>query len=102
LAALCALALWQDTDRGDQLKAELGGRLSGTGAPSQELRDTAARDLREKAEDIREREFELDLVERILAANDRQQTQTLLREIADILSPGTAGERVRPRWFLGG
>jgi hypothetical protein len=99
LAALCALALRGDINRSDQLKTELAVRIQGVNAPAQELRDRAARDLREMAEQIRERELELDLVKRILAANDRQLTQTLLREVADILSPGTANEPVQSPWL---
>src|SRR5690606_14879654 len=101
LSALCALALRGEANRGDQLKAELTARLQGPNAPNQELRDSAARDLREMADEIRVREFEMDLVKRILAQNDQIQARTLLRDIADILSPDTAGEPVRPSWFLG-
>jgi hypothetical protein len=101
LSALCALALFGEVNRGDQLKAELAARLEGPNAPNQKLRDRAARDLREMAEEVRVREFELDLVKRILAQNDQIQTRKLLWEIADILSPETAGEHVRPRWLLG-
>jgi hypothetical protein len=100
LTALCALALRGHVNRADQLKAELTNRLQSAEAPSQELRDRAARNLREKAEEIRERELELDLVERILADNDRLRTQTLLRDVANILSPRTAEEPIRPAGFL--
>jgi hypothetical protein len=92
LTALCALALRGEVNRAEQLKAELAARLQGVDAPSQELRDRAARDLHEKAEEIHEREFELDLVERILASNDREQTRVLLHEIADILSLNPVGD----------
>lgn len=90
LTALCALALRGDANRTDQLKDELTAQLQTVEAPSQELRDRAARDLREKAEQIRECEFELDSIERILASNNREPTQALLLDVANILSPGTA------------
>ena len=96
LTALCALALYGEINQSERLKAELTARLAGPEAPLQELRDGVARRLREAAEEIREREYEVDLIRRILATNDRTATQTLLREIADILSPATANEPVQP------
>ena len=87
LSALCALALRGEINRAELLKTQLSARLAAPDAPGQDLRDRAARDLREKADHIRNREFEMDLVERILAANERQQTKQLLREVASILAP---------------
>lgn len=90
LMALCALALKGNINRAEQLKAELSKRLQDDNVPSQEMRDRAARGLRETAEYVCEREFELDLVKRILANNNREQTHALLRGVADLLSPEAA------------
>jgi hypothetical protein len=80
----------------DALKNRLEATLAQSDAPSQKLRDRAARDLRQKAETVRARKFELQSVERVLAQNDRKSTQELLRDVANILSPETANEPVRP------
>jgi hypothetical protein len=87
LTGLCALASRGEVDRAEQLKAELTARLSAADTPGQDMRDRAAVSMRDKAENLRTREYEHDLVERILASNDREKTRNLLQEIADILSP---------------
>lgn len=87
LTGLCALASRGEVNRAEQLKAELTARLSAADTPGQDMRDRAAVSMRDKAENLRTREFEHDLVERILPSNDREKTRNLLQEIADILSP---------------
>lgn len=87
LTGLCALALRGEVNRAEQLKVELAAHLSAADAPGQDMRDRAAANMRNKAENLRVREFEHDLVERILASNDREKTRNLIQEIADILSP---------------
>ena len=94
LTALVALALRPGHECPDLLKKQLKAALALSNAPSQTLRDRAARDLREKALAVRDRELEFNSVARVLAKNDRKSTQKLLREIANILSPGTAKEPV--------
>lgn len=96
LIALVALSLHADRQRGDFLKEQLKSALAKPEAPDQEIRDRTARRLREKAEAVRQRDFELRSVERVLAQNDRDQTRALLHEIANILSPDTKDEPVRP------
>ncbi len=90
LTALSALASRGEVNRAEQFKAELTARLAAADVPGQDMRDRVAASMREKAEDLRTREFEHDLVERILASNDREKTRNLLHEIADILSPPPA------------
>lgn len=94
LSALAAISLWNGSDLGEKLKAELIARLAADDSPPQEIRDASASRLRSIAETLRTNELEMDIVRRILAQNDRQKTQSLLHELADILSPGTAGETV--------
>ena len=96
LTALIALAVWRGEGQEDLLKGQIRRALNNDSRPSQEVLDRAARDLREKAETVQTREFELRSIERILARNDREATRTLLRDVANILSPGTADEPVRP------
>lgn len=96
LTALVALALRPKHESSDLLKQQLQAALAQPNGPPQALRDRAARDLQEKADTVRQREFELRTVERVLAQNDRKATQKLLREIATILSPDSAKKPRRP------
>lgn len=99
LEALAALALWNDSGLDEKLKNDLEARLEKDDAPLQQIRDASARNLRRSAEAIREREFEMDLVKRIITSNDREKTQKLLNDLANILSPDTAGEPINPAFL---
>ena len=90
LMALVALvAIDGEQGRPEALTAAVTARLGRPEAPSQELRDSAARNLREAADDLHERQFEVDAVEGALRSGNRDRTRTTLRELANILSPGT-------------
>ena len=93
LTALVAMAaLDSEFCNPDWLKAQLTEKLAQTPAPDQERRDHAARDLREAADELRMREFEINSIERVLAAGDHEASRTLLNEVAAILSPATVNE----------
>jgi hypothetical protein len=65
-----------------------------------DLLDRTAHNLRRKAASFRRRDFTFDSVDRVMGQLDRDRLRLLLREIADILSPRTAGEHVRPDPFF--
>jgi hypothetical protein len=70
--------------------------MNGEAAPEQEARDRAARDLRRQVVSLSRSEFEMNLVRHAMNQIEPAKVRALLMEIADILSPGTTGEQVRP------
>jgi hypothetical protein len=95
ILALIILVLWkEDADLVPWLRTELAKGLRGQEAPDQELRDRAARGLREKAETLYRRELELSRINHAMGQIDPAKLRPLLHEIANLLSPGTAGEPV--------
>lgn len=99
MLALVTLALWkEELQLVPWLKAGIVKRLKEV-ALEQETLDRTAHDLRQEAASLRRREFELDRVLHAMNQLEPAKVQTLLIEVADILSPGTAGEQVRPDFF---
>lgn len=82
----------------DQVKNELSEALNKEGAPVQESRDGAAREIRLKAETFRQRDLEIRTFERAMGAMDREHLRPLLHDLANILSPGTKDEPIDFRW----
>lgn len=100
LAGLAAAALMDGQEgESDRLKNSLSTYLERNDAPPGGRRDRAARELRRMAESIRDNEYELSILRRLLAEVDHEAIRSLLRELADILSPATAGERVQADYF---
>lgn len=81
------------------LKSEVTKRLEQEDALDAEIRDRTARNLRQTAVSFRRRELELNSINRVMGDLDPVKLRELLTEIADILSPGTAGECVIPDLF---
>ena len=101
LLALAGLAITADDESAaTQLKEKLSAKLAGAETPNQEMRDRSARDLREAAEEVRDRQFEIDLIQRLLASGERSKVRALLIDLAATLSPTTMDEPVQ-RWGLG-
>jgi hypothetical protein len=101
LLALVALsAVDHELISPDMLKAQLAAKLAQSDMPNQELRDRAARALRDRANSLRAREFEIDQINRALTQGDIAATRTLIQEMAAILSPGTVGEVIRRHPFM--
>ncbi len=93
LLALAGLALTSgDGKDATMLKGRLSTKLTLADAPSQKMRDRAARCLREAANEVSQREFEIDRVKQLLSSGDNAATRLLLTEMANILSPGTKDE----------
>lgn len=84
--------------RADQVKNELSEALDKEGAPAQEIRDGAAREIRLKAETFHQRHLEIRTFERAMGAMDRELLRPLLHGLANILSPGTKDEPIEFRW----
>lgn len=97
LLALATLVLWkEELQLVTWLKAEIIKRLGQEDAPNSEIRDRTARNLRRKAVSLRRRELELNPIHRAMGQLEPAKLRTLLKEIADLLSPSTAAEPVEP------
>lgn len=97
LLALAALALTSgDENDATMLRSRLTTKLAAADPPSQEMRDRAAYCLREAANEVRQREFEIDRVRQLLSHGDAGAARLLLTELANILSPATKDEPVGP------
>ncbi len=83
----------------DQLKQTISEYLAGENPPDQELCDQASREIRRKAATRYGQEFSLSRIEHAMQNVDHEQLTLLLTEIADILSPDTAGEAVDLRFI---
>ena len=100
MCALATLALWKDDlDLVPWLRADLTKRLGQPGAPDQELRDRAARELRDHAANQRRPEFEIRRIEHAMGEIEPGKLRPLLLEIANLLSPETANDPVRRHRF---
>lgn len=94
---MVTLVLWkEELQLVTWLKAEIIKRLEQEDAPDSEMRDRTARNLRRKAVSLRRREFELNPIHRAMSELEPTKLRKLLTEIADLLSPSTAAEQVKP------
>ena len=80
------------------LKTELTKMLNTEKAPEQEIRNNAAREIRERAATLYNPGFELSQIHHAMRQIDQAKMQSLLQKIADLLSPGTAGEPLDLLW----
>jgi hypothetical protein len=93
ICGLAVLALMGEAARTlPHLKAELGAKLSAGALSEVELRDGAARSIRGTAQTLYRGAHMGSSIERAMAQTDREQLEALLDELANILSPDTAGE----------
>lgn len=79
-----------------RIKSRIKAEVEKPGAPK-ELFDKVACGLREEAQKLRSREFLISKRDCIIAELDRMKFNSLLSELADILSPDTKGSPVGPR-----
>jgi hypothetical protein len=99
MCALATLVLWKDEiTLVPWLKTELTKMLNTEKAPEQEIRNNAAREIRERAATLYNPGFELSQIHHAMSQIDQEKMRLLLQEIADLLSPGTAGEPVDLLW----
>jgi hypothetical protein len=99
MLALVTLALWkEELQLVPWLKAGIAKKLNEV-AVEQEMLERVAHDLRRQAASLRRREFEMNRVLDAMNQLEPAKVQTLMVEIADILSPGTVGEQAQPDFF---
>ncbi len=96
--ALAAIAVAQGKGEPDRLLRDLQASVSEAWV-GKDTRDHVARELRAKAENLRERQFEINVIEKALTSVDREPIKALLRNAANILSPDTRNEPVRSPIF---
>lgn len=97
---LAVLALLEQTDFSvGKLKAEISKRLAAGGLPDQEVRDHAACEIRGRAATLYREGHWSSSIERGMARVDHVKLKPLLEELADLISPGTAGQAARQNFF---
>ena len=101
--SVCGLAaltlLFGDTTAEEQLKAEISTRLAAGELPDQENRDHTALEIRGRAASLDRSGHWSSTIEAGMARCDSQKLQTLLEEIADLLSPETKGQAAHHGFF---
>jgi hypothetical protein len=81
-----------------EMSNEIGSRVR-YGEAFWRAHHEAWRDLRRQAASLRRCEFEMNRVRHAMNQIEPAKVRALLMEIADILSPGTTAEQVRPDFF---
>jgi hypothetical protein len=83
----------------EKLKAEITKRLAVGGLPDQEVRDHAAREIRGRAATLYREGHWSSSIERSMTVVDHGKLEPLLEELADLISPGTAGQAASQHLF---
>jgi hypothetical protein len=97
---LAVLALLAETDGAiPKLKAEIGKRLVAGELPDQDARDHAAFEIRGRAATLYREDHLGSSIEGGLAQADHAKLKPLLEELADLISPGTAGQAASQHIF---
>jgi hypothetical protein len=78
-----------------KLTADIAARIAAGGLPDQELRDRSAREIRGRAKTLYRQGHWGSSIECAMAQLDRQQLQPVLEQIADLISPETAGQAAK-------
>jgi hypothetical protein len=100
LYALATLALLAGDDGVcEPLKRDITQRLAEPGAPDKEIRDRAARNIRRRAATLSREEHGYSRIDTEMNGIDHQKLRPLLENLANILSPETAGEPVHIDFF---
>ena len=89
---LSVLALLEETVAVPKLKAEITKRLAAGGLPDQNVRDHAAREIRGRANTLSRPGHWGSSIENGMANADHAKLKPLLEELADLISPNTAGQ----------
>ena len=92
------VAFDQGVDAIAKLKGEITTRLAAGGLLDQEVRDRAAREIRGRAATLYRQGHWASKIEQEMWQLDVQILQPLLEELADLISPETAGEAVDRPW----
>ncbi len=78
----------------EDLKRKISARLTQAGAPDQQIRDRAAREIRSRAATLYRKGHWSTRIEREMGQVDHAMLKPLLEELANLLSPDTSGEPV--------
>ena len=96
LYALAALSLERGQVSGVQLTTALAERLLKADSPDAEIRTRTARNMRGQAATLYQLRYSLQPVQLSMERANHKHLQPLLEQIADQISPETAGEPVNP------
>ncbi len=95
---LATLDVMRGLDRSVLLRV-IAERLAKEGAPNQAIRDRTAREIRERAATLYRNRHTYSRIEYVMGKSDESTMRPFLEEIANLLSPGTANDPVRPDVF---
>jgi hypothetical protein len=100
ICGLAVLALLAETDGAiPKLKAEIGKCLAVGELPDQEVRDHAALDIRGRAATLYQDGHWVSSIEGGMPQADHAKLKPLLEELANLISPGTAGQATSRHFF---
>lgn len=94
LSGAAVFALARGDAAVDTLKTKVTSLLAKADSPVQELRDSAARGLRETAETLSKHGYPTRHIEIAMQQSDHTKLRPLLHDLADMLSPGTKDEPI--------
>lgn len=92
---LATLDVVRGLDRSVLLRV-IAERLAKEGAPNQAIRDRTAREIRGRAATLHRNRHTYSRIEYAMGKSDESTMRPFLEEIANLLSPGTANDPVRP------
>lgn len=95
---LATLDVVRGLDRSVLLRV-IAERLAKEGAPNQAIRDRTAREIRGRAATLHRNRHTYSRIEYAMGKSDESTMRPFLEEIANLLSPGTANDPVRPDVF---
>ena len=99
LYALATLVvLIGDSNVCDALRLDITRQLTNPGAPDKEIRDRAARNIRSRAATLYPEEPRHSRIDTAMSSANHQRLRPLLGDLANIISPETAGEPVQPEF----
>ena len=81
----------------DRLKAAISERLGKEGVPDQEIRVRTARNIRRRAATLYQEGHSFSRIENAMSQVNQDQLRCVLNDIANVLSPNTAGEPDHPQ-----
>ena len=99
ICGLATLAALNGDDAVARLREGFARRLGDGGLLDQGIRDDAAREIRGRAEELYRAHYGHSAIDQWMARSNHERLGVLLHELADLISPGTAGEAVRADFF---
>ena len=87
-----------DSNVCDELRQDITRQLTKPDAPDREIRDRAARNIRSRAATLYRAEPRHSRIDTAMSSADHQRLRPLLGDLANIISPETAGEPVQAQF----